>query len=120
MKIFGREPALVISAISAGLSLLVTFNFGLSAEQAGAIVAVISAVFAAATATITRPIAPSAFTGLVAAVAALLAAYGLDLSPEKIGAINAGVLAVLALLTRVQVTPSNPTTPATVEPPRSV
>ena len=111
MRVFGREPALIIAAISAGLSLLVTFNFGLSAEQAGAIVAVISAVFAASTAAITRPIAPSAFTGLVAAVAALLAAYGLELSPEKIGALNAAVLAVLALLTRVQVTPSSPSAP---------
>jgi hypothetical protein len=33
----------------------VTFNVGLSSEQAGAIVAVISAVFAAITAAITRP-----------------------------------------------------------------
>ncbi|MEU4051212.1 hypothetical protein AB0F09_18695 [Streptomyces olivaceus] len=39
MKIFGREPALIITGVSAGLSLLVTFGFGLSAEQAGAIVA---------------------------------------------------------------------------------
>lgn len=119
MKIFGREPALVIASLSAGLSLLVTFGFGLSAEQAGAIVAVISAVFAAATAAVTRPIAPSAFTGLVAAVAALLAAYGLELSAEKVGAINAVVLAGLALLTRGQVSPAS-SAPATAEPPRAV
>ena len=105
MKIFGREPALIIASISAALSLLVTFQFGLSAEQAGAIVAVISAVFAAATAAVTRPIAPSAFTGLVAAVAALLAAYGLNVSAETVGATNAVVLAVLGLLARGQVSP---------------
>ncbi|MPY47174.1 hypothetical protein [Streptomyces acidicola] len=116
MKIFGREPALIISVISASLSLLVTFQFGLSAEQAGAIVAVTSAVFAAATATITRPIAPSAFTGLVAAVVALLAAYGFNVTPETVGALNAVVLAVLGLLTRGQVSPTVPTTPATAEP----
>ncbi|MFF4791813.1 hypothetical protein ACFY2M_19090 [Streptomyces sp. NPDC001276] len=120
MRVFGREPALIIAAISAGLSLLVTFNFGLSAAQAGAIVAVISAVFAAATAVITRPIAPAAFTGLVAAVVALFAAYGFNVSPETVGALNAVVLAVLGLLTRAQVTPANPTAPATIEPPRSV
>ncbi|MET8113831.1 hypothetical protein [Streptomyces prasinus] len=120
MKLFGREPALLIATVSAGLSLLVTFQFGLSAEQAGAIVAVISAVFAVATATVTRPIAPSAFTGLVAAVAALLAAYGLDLSAEKVGAINAVVLAGLALLTRAQVSPASPAAPAATEPPRAV
>ncbi|MFE0887930.1 hypothetical protein ACFW4Q_02645 [Streptomyces rochei] len=120
MRIFGREPALLIATVSAGLSLLVTFGFGLSAEQAGAIVAVISAVFAVATAVVTRPIAPSAFTGLVAACAALLAAYGLELSTEKIGALNAVVLAGLALLTRGQVSPANPSAPATAEPPRAV
>jgi hypothetical protein len=117
VRIFGREPALLIAVISAGLSLLVTFGFGVSADQAGAIVAGISAVFAAVTAAATRPIAPSAFTGLVAAAAALLAAYGLDLSAEKVGAINAVVLAGLALLTRAQVTPSKepaPTGPTAV------
>lgn len=106
MKIFGREPALIIATISGALSLLVSFNFGLSGEQAGAIVAVVSAVFAAATAAITRPIAPSAFTGLAAAAVALLAAYGFSVSPETVGALNAVVLAVLGLLTRGQVSPA--------------
>lgn len=106
MRIFGREPALIIAAISGALSLLVSFQFGLSGEQAGALVAVVSAVFAAATATITRPIAPSAFTGLVAAAVALLAAYGLEVSAETVGALNALVLAVLGLVTRGQVSPS--------------
>lgn len=106
MKIFGREPALILAVVSAALSLLVTFGFGMNAEQAGAIVAVISAVFAAASAAVTRPIAPSAFTGLVAAGASLLAAYGLAVGPEAVGAVNALVLAVLGLLTRGQVTPS--------------
>ncbi|MFI5649888.1 hypothetical protein ACIA71_01545 [Streptomyces anulatus] len=113
MKLFGREPALVIATVSATLSLLVSFQFGLDAEQAGAIVAVISTVFAAATAAVTRPIAPSAFTGLVAAAVALLAAYGLSVSAETVGALNAVVLAVLGLMTRGQVTPAaKPTTPA--------
>jgi hypothetical protein len=112
MRIFGREPALIIATVSAALSLLVSFGFdGLSAEQAATIVAVISAVFAAATAAITRPIAPSAFTGLVAAAVALLAAYGLDVSQETVGALNAVVLAVLGLLTRGQVSPAAPARP---------
>jgi len=106
MKIFGREPALILGTLSAALSLLVTFNVGMSTEQAGALVAVVSAAFAAVTAAVTRPIAPSAFTGLVAAVAALTAAYGLDVAPETVGAVNAVVLAMLALLTRGQVSPA--------------
>jgi len=112
MRIFGREPALVINTVSALLSLLVTFQFGLTTEQAGAIVAVISGVFAAVAAAVTRPIAPNAFTGLVAAVATLLAAYGMSMSPEAVGAVNGLVLAGLALLARGQVSPSSPTAPA--------
>lgn len=107
MRIFGREPALIIAVVSAGLSLLVTFNVGLSGEQAGALVAVISGALAAVTAAMTRPIAPSAFTGLVAAGVALLSAYGFNVSPETVGALNAVVLAVLALLTRGQVSPTS-------------
>ncbi|GAA3852627.1 hypothetical protein GCM10023084_03570 [Streptomyces lacrimifluminis] len=109
MKIFGREPALIISTISAILSLIVTFNIGMSGEQAGAIVAVISAWFGAMVAIATRPIAPAAFTAVVAAAAALLAAYGLNVSAETVGATNAVVLAVLALLTRGQVSPKEVT-----------
>jgi len=109
MKIFGREPALIVSSISAVLSLIVTFNIGLSGEQAGATVAVISAVFGAIAAAATRPIAPAAFTAVVAAGAALLAAYGLNVSAETVGATNAVVLAVLALLTRGQVSPKGAT-----------
>lgn len=105
MKIFGREPALIVSTISAVLSLIVTFNVGLSGEQAGATVAIISALFGAVAAAATRPIAPAAFTAVVAAGAALLAAYGLNVSAETVGATNAVVLAVLALLTRGQVSP---------------
>lgn len=112
MKVFGREPALVIAIVSGALSLLVTFNIGLSTDQAGALVAVISAVFAVITAALTRPIAPSAFTGLVAAVVALLAAYHFNVAPETVGSVNAFVLAVLVFITRGQVSPANPTAPA--------
>lgn len=105
MKIFDREPALIVSTISAVLSLIVTFNVGMSGEQAGAIVAAISAFFGGITAAMTRPIAPSAFTAAVAAVAALLAAYGLNVPAETVGATNAVVLAVLSLLARGQVSP---------------
>lgn len=116
MRIFGREPALVIAAISAGLSLLVTFNVGLTGEQAGALVAVISGALAAVTAAMTRPIAPSAFTGLVAAAVALLSSYGFSVAPETVGALNAVTLAVLGLLTRGQVSP----TPAAAAKPTAV
>lgn len=106
MKIFGREPTLVLQTVSALLAVLVTFQFsGLSAEQASLIVAALSAVIGVVNAVVVRPIAPAAFSGFVAAGAALLAGYGLDLSQELVGSVQVAVLTVLALVTRVSVTP---------------
>lgn len=115
MKILGREPAVVLGVVSAALSLLVTFNIGLSPEQAGGFVAVISGVFAAISAWATKPITPSAFTGLVAVGTDLLAAFHFEVAPQTVGALNALVLAVLVLLTRGQVSPA----PVTVRRPLS-
>jgi hypothetical protein len=117
MRIFGREPAVVLGIISATLSLAVTFNVGLSSEQAGAIVAVISGVFAAITAAITRPVTPSAFTGLVAVVVAFLATFHFNVAPETVGSLNALVVALLVFLTRGQVSP--PARPRPLRSPRS-
>lgn len=106
MKIFGREPTLVLQALSAVLAILVTFGFsGLSAEQAGLIVAALGAGIGVLNALLVRPVTPAAFTGLVAATAALLTSYGLDLSQELVGSVQVAVIALLALVTRVQVTP---------------
>jgi ABC-type thiamin/hydroxymethylpyrimidine transport system permease subunit len=101
-----REPALIIGVISAALSLLVTLNFhGLTSEQAALIVAAITAVGGVITAVATRPVAPAAFTALIAAVAALLAGFHFNLDPATVAAFNGLVLAVLTLVTRHQVTP---------------
>lgn len=105
-KIFGREPALWVAMASAALSLAVNLGTGMTSEQAGAWTAVVSGVFAVIAAILTRPIAPAAFTGLVAVVADLLGAYHFHVSGGAIGAINTSVLAVLALVTRGQVSPT--------------
>jgi zinc transporter ZupT len=105
LTIFGREPAVVLGVISATLSLVVTLGIGMTSVQAGWWVAGISAAFAAITAWRTRPIAPSAFTGLVTVVAALLGAYHFNVAPETVGAINGIVLAGLVLLGRGQISP---------------
>lgn len=105
LTFLGREPALIIGALSAALSLLVTLGVGLTADQAGAWTAVISGVFAVVTAAMTRPIAPAAFTGLVTVAATLLAAYHFDVSAGTVAAVNGTVLAVLTLVTRSQVSP---------------
>lgn len=105
-KIFGREPALWVAMASGALSLIVTFNVGLSTDQAGAIVAVIGAFFQAVIALLTRPIAPAAFTGLVLVIVSLLASFHFNVAPETVGALNAPVLAFLVFVMRGQVSPT--------------
>ena len=106
MRIFGREPALWLNSLAASLGLLVTFQVGgLSAEEAGWIVASMSALFGVVAALLTRPIAPQAFTTLVATVASSVAAFGYEVAPTHVAAINAAVLSVLMFLTRGQVSP---------------
>ena len=115
MKLLGREPVVVLNTLSAVLGLVVTLGVtSLTAEQAGATVAVVSAILGGIAAAMTRPIAPQAFTAIVAAGATAVAAFGFEVSQETVGAVNTVVLAVLTLLTRVQVTPSKPDAPAGV------
>lgn len=108
LTIFGQEPAVVLGVISAALSLVVTLGVGMTSNQAGLWVAIISGVFAAITAWRTRPIAPAAFTGLVTIAAALLGAYHFNVAPATVGAINGIVLAVLVPLSRAQISPVQP------------
>lgn len=111
-KFFGREPALIIGALSAALSLVVTLGVGLTSDQAGGWVAVISGLFAVVAAWHTRPVAPAVFTGLVTVTAALLASYHFHVAPGTVGAVNTVVIAGLTLLTRGQVSPTTTKAPA--------
>jgi hypothetical protein len=105
MKIFGREPALVISAVGALVTLLVSLNLDwLSAGAGAAIVSFLTAVVIAAT---TRPIAPALFTAVVSAGAALFAEYGLHVADATVAAISGVVLVGFALFgIRPQATPN--------------
>ncbi|MGJ3228931.1 hypothetical protein ACQEUV_26780 [Micromonospora aurantiaca (nom. illeg.)] len=104
MKIFGREPALIVGAIGSVLTVLAALKTpGIDAGAAAAITAFLSAVIIALT---TRPWAPALFTGVIAAGAALVAEYGLAVPDGVTGAISASVLALFALLgVRPQVDP---------------
>src|SRR4051812_45541609 len=104
MKIWGREPALIISAVGALLTVLAALNLSwLDAGAAAAVTALASAGIIAAT---TRPLAPALFTGVVAAAAALVSAYGFDLGDDLVAAITAAVLVACSLFgIRPQVSP---------------
>lgn len=106
MKIFGREPTLVLQTIQGLLALLVTFQFPwLTEEHAGLWVAAIAALFASINGWMVKPTSPAVFVGVVLAGAALISGYGFDLKPEMVGAVNGALTALLTLAFRNQVTP---------------
>lgn len=104
-----REPSLIIATIAALLALLAGFGLPfLTADQAGAATAAITAGLGIWNGLKVRPVSPAIFTYGVATVATLLATYGVDLSQEKQSLINAAVVAVLALALRGNVSPTEP------------
>lgn len=114
---FRRQPTLVIQAISAVLTYLVTYQIsGLSAVQAGAIVAVLSAALGVYNAWKVRPISPAVWQTVVTTGAALLSAYGMNWSQEQIGSLQMAVIAVMAMLTWQSVTPKDDPAPVGVAP----
>lgn len=105
--IFGREPAVLIGAVTSMLAVLVAFGFDfLTAKQAGAVEAFLTAAAAAWMAVKVRPVAPSLFVGVITTGATLAAAYGYELSQAQVGSIAAASVAVMtALVVRPQSTP---------------
>ncbi|RZU74921.1 hypothetical protein EV384_3416 [Micromonospora kangleipakensis] len=117
--IFGREPAVLISAVTSVLALLVAFGLDfLSAQQAGAVEAVLAAAATCWIAAKVRPMAPTLFTGLITAGASLAAAYGFALSQAQVGSITAASVALMtALVIRPQSTPATNPRPIDGTPP---
>lgn len=106
IRIFGREPALIISAVGTVVTLLVALNIpGLSAGAGAAITTFTAALIIAFT---TRPVAPALFTAVVAAGASLFAEYGLHVSDGVVAAVGSVILVGFSLFgVRPQVTPTS-------------
>lgn len=106
MKIFGREPAMLIGAIEAGLVLVLSFGlFDLTENTVGLIMAVVIAAFGLYSAYVTSETLLSGVIALLKAGLALFAVYGFSLTPEQTGALIAAVSVFFALYTRTQVSP---------------
>lgn len=104
MKIFGREPALVLGFIGALLMALADKVPYLTTGAAAAIIAVITAAW---TAYATRPWQPAAFMAVFTSAVLLLAEYGWKLPDRDIELWGSVLLGVLALLgVRDQATPA--------------
>jgi len=107
VKLFGREPALIIAVVAATLNWAVGFGFGgLTADKVSLINVVVNALAGCLAAWATRPIAPQAFTYAVTAIFGLISAYGLDFSSQQVSTTQMFVLALLTLITRGQVSPT--------------
>lgn len=105
VKFWGREPAVVISAIGTIVTLIVALKVpGVAAGAGAAITTFATAIIIAAT---TRPVAPALFTAVVAAGAALFTEYGMNVSDEVVTAVSSLVLVAFTLFgIRPQVTPA--------------
>lgn len=111
MKIFGREPALILGFIAAAVQSLTAFNVHVSPGVQTAVNAIAAAVVAIISAIVLKNGALGAsLMQLAVAGMALVVGLGLDWSTERQGWVMALVAAGIALFTRTQVTPPVPTT----------
>lgn len=107
MKIFGREPAVLIGLIEAGLALAVLTVWDLSGEQVAVVMAVVLAVFGVIQGIFTTETLFGAVLGLTKAVLALMIGFGFEMSPEVVAGVVAFVSAFLAtVVVRPQVSPA--------------
>ncbi len=111
MKIFGREPAVIVGTIEAALVLLLSFGlFDLTQDTIGLIMAVVTAALGLYLAYVTSETLLAGVLGLIKAALALSAVYGFSLSIEQTGALLAFVSVAFALFQRTQTSPlDNPT-----------
>jgi hypothetical protein len=105
VRIFGREPALIISWLAALGMLAGGLNISwLNAGQTTVIVAAIAALLLALT---TRPVGPGLFVTASAALFAVFAEYGMTVSEATVSAVGGVIMASFALFgVRPQVTPA--------------
>lgn len=114
-RIFGLEPAVIAYVVNGGVALLVVYGLPMSQGQVEAVTVTTTAIAAAVTAVMTRPIVVSTLTGALATVMTALAAFRIEFSAEQIGQTVAFVSLVLALLLRQNVSPA----PVVTRPPQA-
>lgn len=101
-----REPAALIGLISGVLSLLLSLNlFGLTNENVGLIMGVVTAAFGVYTAWKTKDTLLGVIVGFVNSGFALVAGYGFELSPATTAAAIAIVAVVVGFFQRTQTAP---------------
>ncbi|MGW3992341.1 hypothetical protein ACWEF6_02525 [Amycolatopsis sp. NPDC004772] len=104
MKIFGREPAVVIAFVATILQVAASLGLPVSVDVQGAIIAVLTALAGAVTAwKVAADKALPFLLGLAQAGFALLLALHFDVKPDVQSAAAATITAAFALFVRTQV-----------------
>lgn len=105
MKIFGREPIVILAFVAVALKLASAYGLDVSAAEQGAIMAVLSLIVAVAAAVVLKTGAVgAAVINLAQGCLALFLAFGLDMSAETQALWMLLVESVVALWLREKVT----------------
>lgn len=105
MKILGREPVYILAFVAVALKLASAYGLDVSADQQGAIMAVLSLLVAVINAIVLKTGAVgAAVINLAQGALALFLAFGLDLSADQQALWMALVESVVALWIREKVT----------------
>lgn len=106
VKIFGREPSVLVSVVEAFLALLLSMNaLGLDANSVSLWMAAIVAALGLYTAYVTRETLLSAGTGFAKAALILAVAYGLPLNENQTVAVISFITITLGYVLRSQNAP---------------
>ena len=105
MKVFGREPVYILAFLSVALKLSSAYGLDVTAEQQGAIMAVLSLAVAVITAFVLKTgAAGAAIVNLAQGALALFLAFGLEMSAEQQAMWMALVEGAVALVLHREVT----------------
>ncbi|MFG2532819.1 hypothetical protein [Streptomyces sp. NPDC048516] len=118
MKIFGREPALILSFIAILVKVVSAFALEVTADQQAWINAVAAAAVGLILAVMAHDAIGAAVLGFVQAVVALAVGFGLDWSADKQAVFMSLAAALVAMFDRTQVTA--PVSAAEVRPATTV
>ncbi|MFF8422917.1 hypothetical protein [Streptomyces sp. NPDC015680] len=104
MKIFGREPAVLLSLIAVLVKLVAAFGVEVSGEQQAVINAVAAAAVGVALAVMAHDGIGAALVGFIQSAVALAIGFGLDWSAEQQAVVLSVAAGVVAMWDRTQVT----------------
>lgn len=117
MKIFGREPAVVLNLAASVVALLIVLGvLPWTNEQAALVMVAAAAVVAVGTAYYTQDVTLGVLIGLAEAVFAMLIGFGVELSTELTAAIVGVVTMAFGFFQRTQTSPAAEPSFRTPEP----